>query len=210
MTQDARPRSCPNRVLIVTSRCDAVTVRRLHFAIGALLSLGMLSGCSPSPLPIVAITVRDGQPTVVLVSCVGQFSQLGVYENDPDVSPKPTDDVLVSWSVYGDAATEIVEVAVFGQPPAGWETDGENQIGDPNEPGSFRVEPLEELISGVRYSASGDAQRDGISVGFTTADLDQLGDGEVLTADGYDDVRTISYDDFVRQARESRGECPRR
>jgi hypothetical protein len=173
----------------------------------ALLVLGLLSACSPKPKPLVAITMRAGQPIVVLVTCIGAFSQLGVYRNEPATRASSDKDVLVSWGVHGDALTEIVEVAVFGQPPAGWSEEGAHQIGDPTSLGSFMVEPLGELAPGVHYSASGDSSMYAYSVDFTTADLDRLEEGHVLTTDDDGHVQTVAYDDFVRRARDQRGRC---
>jgi hypothetical protein len=184
-------------------------MRRLRLAMTLLLVCGSLTGCGPPPEPLVAVAMRDGQPVVILVTCVGEFSQLGVFRNDPTARSTASPNVHVSWGVHGDAPTEVVEVAVFGQPPAGWETEGERQIGDPSAPGSFKVEPLRELVPGVRYSASGSSHRRAYSVDFTVAGLGRLKGGYVRTTDDDGDTRIATFDDFVRAGRNSRGRCRR-
>ena len=171
----------------------------------ALLILGLLTACSPAPLPVVAITVRDGQPTLVLVTCAGVSSRLGVIVNEPGSDA----DVMVSWAVSGKASTEIVELAVFGEPPAGWEDEAAaGATGAPGSSASYRVEPLRELVDGVRYSAHGVGTGRSAFVDFTTADLDGLAEWNVLTTDDSGGDRTVPYEEFLRHARDERGPCP--
>jgi hypothetical protein len=159
-----------------------------------LLVLGLLTACSPKPLPVVAITLRSGEPTLVLVTCVGRSSKLGLYETGSD--PGQTVDMLVRWFVHGDASTEIIEIAVFGQPPAGWQPEA---IEDD--------ELLDDLRDGVTYGANGWGMGRSTQVDFTTADLEALEDGYVLSTDGDGRRQTMKYDEFVRQARQERGTC---
>jgi hypothetical protein len=131
----------------------------------------------------------------VLVSC-GDFSSLGVYEDD-------SDDPLVGWGVSGETATqEVVDIVLFGTPPRGWEVDDDSSP-PPSE--SFNVEPLTALTPGVRYALDGSSFRNAIAVTFTTSDLGRLDENTVLATNGGGSTKVVAREDFVHRARRA---CP--
>jgi hypothetical protein len=165
-----------------------------------LLLLASLTACTPPHEPLVALAVRDGRPTGVLVTCGGRFSQLSVYRNydsDRESFTRPH----VSWRISGTPATEIVEVDLLGEAPAGWEVAdvAASSAGPATDVALTALEP------GLRYSVSGSSGRKALPVGFSLADASKLGPDEVLTANGDWETVAMSRDEFLREARAS---CP--
>lgn len=174
-------------------------MRKASVLVALLLVAGFLVACTPASEPLVALTVRGDSPVGVLVSC-GDFSSLGVYEDDSD---DPQDDTLVGWGVSGEsAAQEVVDIVLFGTPPRGW--DVENDTSPPPSE-SFNVEPLTALTPGVRYALAGRSFRNAIAVTFTTSDLGRLGENTVLTTNRSRSTEVVARQDFVDRARRA---CP--
>lgn len=180
-------------------------MRRLLLGITALLGLSVMTACSPPLKPLVAITMRDGQPTLVLVTCRGAFSQVTAFRNGgPSGSSSPDPAALVDWQTWGDAPSEIVEAAIFGEPPTGWETE----YGDETDPSVISAERPTRLEPGVPYSATGHSSYDdGHYIDFTADDLARLESGMVMTTDEDGAPATMTYDDFIAQALEYRRPC---
>ncbi|MFD6680258.1 hypothetical protein [Micromonospora parva] len=165
------------------------------------LPLLLLTACTPAHEPLVALAVQDGRPVGVLVTCDDDFAQLDVFENDhpDDASARP----FIRWKVTGRPTTEVVEVALLGQPPQGWEVADPVDLPAAEAGMDVDVEPLTELRPEVTYSVSGTSRRDAISVDFTLADLPRIGPDQVLAPHGRDSTKVVSRDTFLRKARDS-------
>ncbi|MBQ1034073.1 hypothetical protein KBX26_29170 [Micromonospora sp. C97] len=165
------------------------------------LPLLLLTACTPAHEPLVALAVQDGRPVGVLVTCDDDFAQLDVFENDHpnDASARP----FIRWKVTGRPTTEVVEVALLGQPPQGWEVADPVDLPAAEAGMDVDVEPLTELRPEVTYSVSGSSRRDAISVDFTLADLPRIGPDQVLAPHGRDSTKVVSRDAFLRKARDS-------
>jgi hypothetical protein len=163
--------------------------------------LVLVTACTPPDEPLVALAVKDGQPVGVLVTCDDSFAQLSVFENDhqDEAGNRP----LIRWRVSGAPAREVVEVALLGQPPQGWEVADAVDISATEAGIDVDVEPLTELRPGVTYSVSGSSHRHAIPVDFTLADLPRIGPDEVLAPRGRDSTTVVSREAFLRKARDS-------
>ncbi|MGW5559433.1 hypothetical protein ACWER9_19705 [Micromonospora sp. NPDC003944] len=175
--------------------------RRRPWILLPLPLLLLLTACSPPDEPLVALAVQDGQPVGVLVTCDDDFVRLGVFEDDhpDDPGPRP----LVKWGVHGAPASKVVEVALLGQPPQGWEVADAVDIPASEAGIDVDVEPLTELRPGVTYSLGGSSRHDAISVDFTLADLPRIGPDQVLAPRGHDSTTVVSRETFLRKARKS-------
>ncbi|WP_330440965.1 hypothetical protein OHB44_14195 [Micromonospora sp. NBC_00821] len=164
------------------------------------LPLLLLTACTPPDEPIVALAVQDGRPVGVLVTCEDRVARLAVFENNHQGEPGKR--TLIRWSIDGPPASEIVEVALLGQPPEGWEVAG--VVGTPAAEAGIDpdVEPLTEFLPGVTYTVSGSSRRDAIPVDFTLADLPRIGPDQVLAPRGQDSTTVVSRETFLRKARD--------
>ena len=168
-------------------------MRRIALLAVAALAAGSLAACTPADDPMLGLAVREGQATALLVTCVDVFSQVGVSQ----AWTQPDDGRHFEWDVHGKAATEVVEVALFGAAPEGWTT---NDFGGRTD----TVEPLTELDPGAGYSLHGLTSWHARPLHFTAADLQSVGDGQVLVPDDDDagKSRVVSYASFLKQAKQ--------
>jgi hypothetical protein len=174
---------------------------RRSILLGPLISLtsllGLLTACTPADVPIVALSVHDGQPIGILVAC-STSSQLSVYEADDR-----DDRTLISWRVSGEpTAGTVVEIPLLGQPPDGWQVVADSVLpGSASSPGDdVHFEQLTELKPGVRYSIGGYSRYHALPVDFTTSDFARIGPGKVLAPKGHRDTKLTSEKDFVSDA----------
>lgn len=174
-------------------------VRRLTLPGILVLLLGLLAGCTPPDQPIVALSVQDGRPVGVLVTCDGAFSQLSVYE---DGSYEGTG-TSTRWHISGTPAQEVVEVPLLGPPPQGWELHGSGETPAAGGGGPEKTRPLTELRPGASYGLGGWSSGDAITVPFTIADFDRIGPEQVLAPKDHRTTRIMSRNDFLRTARMS-------
>ncbi|MFG1840529.1 hypothetical protein ACGFH8_19160 [Micromonospora sp. NPDC049175] len=174
--------------------------RRILGTLLPLPLLSLLTACTPPDEPLVALAVQDGQPVGVLVTCGGSFPRLSIYENHPDDG---TQHPLTRWAVSGPSTNDIVEVALLGQPPDGWEVDAATDFSDSGLGTVVDVEPLTELRPEVTYSVGGRSGHNAISVDFTLADLPRIGPDQVLAPGGRNSTKIVSRKTFQRKARDS-------
>ncbi|MEU5675138.1 hypothetical protein ABZ749_33460 [Micromonospora sp. NPDC047753] len=160
------------------------------------LPLLLLTACSPAEEPIVALAVQDGQPIGVLVTCDDSDANIRVFENDHQ--GEPGERTLIRWSIGGPPASEVVEVALLGQPPEGWEVA--DAVDSPDS--DVDVELLTEFRAGVTYTLDGSSRRDARSVDFTLADLPRIGPDQVLVSHGSRSTKVVSRETFLRKARD--------
>jgi hypothetical protein len=110
-------------------------MRRLVHSVVLVLMLASLVACTRPEARILALAVRDGRPTGVLVTCDAVASQLQVVQTDtkgePPVSGKP----MMRWAVGGTPATVVIEVPLLGSPLPGWAVDDATGVTDPDGSG---------------------------------------------------------------------------
>ncbi|MGC5284974.1 hypothetical protein [Micromonospora sp. DT231] len=169
--------------------------RRFPWILLPLPLLSLLTACTPPDEPLVGLAVRDGHPVGVLVHCGGMFAGLSVRQEYPDDG---TDHPDFRWRVGGQPTSDVVEVALLGQPPDGWTvdeaTDYSGALGRVVD-----VEPLTEFRPGVTYSVGGLGI---ISVDFTLEDLRRIGADQVLAPSGRESTKVMSRKTFLRKARD--------
>ncbi|MEV6371318.1 hypothetical protein AB0L86_30990 [Micromonospora musae] len=176
-------------------------MRRMTIPGVLVLLLGLLSACTPPDKPLLALSVQQGRPVGVLVTCGDGLAQVSVYER---TTGTPGAWSFVRWHVSGAPPSEIVEVPLLGEPPAGWRLDDTRETPAPEAGETTRYEQLTALEPGVGYALGGSTGvDDAVSITFTIADLDRLGPDEVLTAVERDEPRIVSRDTFVDDARDS-------
>lgn len=144
--------------------------RRLSGTAVLALTATMLSGCSPAPEPMVALSMANGKPVAIFVACNSSLAILHVYENDPARRPaggSSSEATAPIWTVRSQAPQLVTEVTLFEAPP-GWEVTESTLTG---------------LDPGVHYSAGGVSLRHAVQVDFTTSDLEALGPDQVFSAD---------------------------
>jgi hypothetical protein len=138
---------------------------------------------------LVAVMMRDGKPTMIVVSCDSRLGVASVYVDDPAPSPSPGSSPmgLVSWQVISDSPARVTEMVMLDPPPSGWRVDEDE---------------IRELIPGVHYAADGIRS---FPVRFTTADLEKLDDDEVLVDDDVRDRdnKVITRSRFESSAKDS-------
>ncbi|WP_181545499.1 hypothetical protein [Micromonospora saelicesensis] len=160
------------------------------------LPLLILTACSPAEQPIVALAFQDGRPVGVLVTCDDRDANIRVFENDHQGEPGKRP--LIRWRVGGPPASEVVEVALLGQPPEGWEVA---DAGD-SPATEVDVELLSEFRAGVTYTLDGSSRSKALSVDFTLADLPRIGPDQVLAPHGHNSTEVVSRETFLRKARD--------
>lgn len=178
-------------------------MRRLAAAVVLALFGWTLTACTPKPVPILALAVRDGKPVGVIVTCPRMFTILGVREASRK-STSPGEPPLANWAISGMADSDLVEVTLFGAAPQGWQVD--NNSGAPVSPGNLDVvlDPLTQLRPGIGYSLHGMARYHSYEVDFTTDDLDRIGPDQVLGSTDEGTTKLMSRAGFLRAAR---GHC---
>ncbi|SCG56814.1 hypothetical protein GA0070609_3203 [Micromonospora echinaurantiaca] len=174
-------------------------MRRLTLPGILVLLLGLLAGCTPPDQPIVALSVQDGRPVGVLVTCDGAFSQLSVHEDDAYEGTGTS----TRWHISGRPAQEVVEVPLLGPPPQGWDLHGSGETPAAGGGGTEKTRPLTELRPGASYGLGGRSSGNAITVTFTIADFDRIGPDQVLAPKDYRTTRVMTRNDFVRAARKS-------
>lgn len=168
-----------------------MTIRRwLVGTLTALAVLSALSACSPPILPMIAVTLDQGEPVLLLARCERpKISHITITWYGPrhsdSASPRA---VYASWGIEIPLADGRIRAATparipFFTVPDGWEPDP-------------RTAKLTRLEDGVEYSA--EAPLDSMDVLFTTADLRALRTGDVITADHdhWPEHRIMSEPDF--------------
>ncbi|MEW1590188.1 hypothetical protein AB0283_32605 [Micromonospora vinacea] len=161
------------------------------------LPLLLLTACSPAEEPIVALAVQDGRPIGVLVTCDDRDADIRVFENGPE--SEPGEQSLIRWRIGGPPASEVVEVALLGQPPEGWEVT--EAVDSPAT--EVDVELLTEFRAGVTYTLDGSSRREALPVDFTLADLPRIGPDQVLVMPrGHHSTTVVSRETFLREARD--------
>jgi hypothetical protein len=176
-------------------------MRRLVPSVVLVLMLASLVACTRPDARILALAVRDGRPTGVLVTCNAAASQLQVVQTDnkgePPVSGKP----MIRWAVRGTPATEVIEVPLLSSPLPGWVVDDATGVPDPNGRVTVKIEALTGFKPGLWYRLGGSSPRVALPVDFTTADFTRIGTDDVLAPARGDAMTVTSLDDFVRAAR---------
>lgn len=174
---------------------------RRRIALAMVPVLGLLTGCSPAPQPLLALAVRDGRPIAVLMDCYDYDQDLSV-SLDAEESAQPG--VSPDWVVTGAGAGKPVEVALLSDVPNGRSTLSP----DPGvTPQSWAWDPvggrLSELRPGVRYRLSGFSGTSPVlGVEFTTADLERIGADQVLAPRDYRTLRIMDREVFLDRARD--------
>jgi len=175
-------------------------MRRLVPSVVLVLTLASLVACTRPDARILALAMRDGRPTGVLVTCDAVASQLQVVQTDtkgePPVSGKP----MIRWAVGGSSAAEVIEVPLLGPPLPGWAVNDATGITDPEGRVTVKIEPLTEFKPGFWYRLGGSSPRVARPVDFTTADFTRIGTDDVLAPARADAMTVTSLDDFVRTA----------
>jgi len=178
-------------------------MRRLVPSVVLVLMLASLVACTRPDARILALAVRDGRPTGVLVTCDAAASQLQVVQTDtkgePPVSGKP----MMRWAVGGTPATEVIEVPLLGSPLPGWAVDDATGVTDPEGRVTVRIEPLTEFKPGFWYRLGGSSPRVALPVDFTIADFTRIGTDDVLVPARGDAMTVTSLHDFVRTAEDA-------
>lgn len=139
--------------------------------------------------PVVAVTLVEGHPALVLAPCVTHVS---VYRDEAD----DMGDTLMNW-VIGRSTTgdEALAIVIFDVPP-GWT--------DETRPGhlpsaAVDVVRLTELTPDIQYAASSPMHGEAggpPAARFTIADLDRLKPGEVVVGES----QTVSRRNFLKAA----------
>lgn len=132
-----------------------------------------------------------------MVTCDDRDANIRVFENG-DHQGEPSKRSLIRWRIGGPPASEVVEVALLGQPPEGW------VVADAvDSPGTeVEVELLTEFRAGVTYTLDGSSRREARSVDFTLADLPRIGPDQVLAPGGHNSTTVVSRETFLRKARD--------
>ena len=138
-----------------------------------------LTGCSPTPQPILGLAVADGQPMAMLYAC-GPDASVSLYPAEAAVDPD------LQWAVSSPYVAGLIEMKLLGAPPPGWE-GGQSAA---------------TLQSGVRYHLAGSSGVEARIVKFTSADLDRIDAGLVLIP-GREDTSLLGRTEFEEQAREA-------
>ncbi|WP_448321390.1 hypothetical protein [Streptomyces sp. CO7] len=171
-------------------------MRRAGAAVCLVLGLGMVSGCSPAHLTLVAVTNgEDGRPVAVLQPCDdGGEDIMGMRLGS---WPSGASRVEMDGAGTGGADEDRASVDDGGwETPRGTTHRGRAVIPVLSPPDSWLVEGggARELLPGRTYSLSFYSY-DGVYYGdgyFTTQDLASLRPGQVWAAG-----RAMSVDDFA-------------
>jgi hypothetical protein len=156
-------------------------------ALGAAVGLGLLSGCSPASLPLVAVWMsQDGKPVARVQPCSGDHA---------------SSVTLHSWEERESGGTAATPSG--GTPDSGWDMWSSARIGRTtfalfSPPSSWHVDTngTQALLPGRTYYLSFFGPRGGKAydgyVYFTAADLASLGPGRVWA-----DERAMTRDEFT-------------
>lgn len=190
----------------MTFAAETFAVRSLKVSLVLALAAAMLTACSYATYPLLAVTVIDGRPVLILYTCGRGAAQASVAEGLPaptpstTVSPTPTPSRAVPsptdhrpvrsdvpyWRIGADGPDAVTVIPMFTA-PAGWEVERAT---------------LSALEPGARYSA--DAYVDNIFginvVHFTLEMLVALEVDEVLYGPSPPETATITRADFDQKS----------
>ncbi|MET9383964.1 hypothetical protein ABZY09_23510 [Streptomyces sp. NPDC002928] len=156
-------------------------------AAGAVAGIGLLSGCSPAQLPLVAVWLDgDGQPVATVRLCDGDHGsgvRLHSWAEDDTVA----DDN--GWSAAFGARVDVTSATFpLFTPPAAWHVEAAGQ---------------QKLLPGHAYALGFTGPRHGWNpydgyVSFTSEELNALHPGRVWADD-----RAMSLGEFEKLAEDS-------
>jgi hypothetical protein len=159
---------------------------RLVTAVAVVLAGGLLTaGCTPAPLGLAGIILREGHPTVLVRPCPGiAVTQVWVYQRASDLR----------WGAVDSGGHPVTDVRLL-QAPAGWT--------EPDVPAAQRLGALSPAVTYQVQLATDHPERGGIDlVEFTVSDLS---DAAVWVTQPHGPRQAVSAAEFDRQAAEACG-----
>lgn len=138
----------------------------------------LLSGCSPAPLPVIALRSVDGWPSLIVAPC-DKFAlhRISVFTAGSDPGPK--------WTVNRIGGAIPSEVRLFQVPP-GW---------------TVHAQSLTDLVPGIKYEISAYGRRKAKPILFEQGDVASLRSGEVLVGTSAGKAKVVKEAEFRKEAR---------
>ncbi len=170
--------------------------RQLASTVALIVLAALTSACqvpygdTPTPdyehMPaIAAVFLDDGQPAALFAPCTGtQVTDISVLDTRPLATSDPSNGI---WTIHDSGSPDPVSQVRLLVAPAGWST------GTP-------MNPLISIGPAGSYDISATIPgRKTASVGFTLADLQALGTGQVWArSNGIDQPAAVSIADFTQ------------